>query len=117
MDSAEREILALVSTMSSLVHFLIAVAVLVLGLIVVRPLNKVAGVAYAGAGVGRMIGIGLSALINAMRPKGLDMNMVLAYSGITTLIWLVTALIFFGGVIFGSIKLAETRPEPQRGAW
>lgn len=117
MDSAEREILAMVGSMSSLVHFLIAVAVLVLGLVIVRPLNKVAGVAYACASVGRMSGIALSAIVNALRPKGLDMNMVLVYSGITTLIWFVSALIFFGGVIFGSIKLAETRPEPQRGAW
>lgn len=117
MESAEREILSLISSVSSIVQFLIAASVLVLGLVVVRPLNKVAGVAYVGAGIARMIGIGLSALVYAIRPKEINLDMALAYSGISTLIWMVTALIFFGGVIFGSIKLAESRPQPQRGAW
>lgn len=117
MQPAEREILSLIGSVSSIVHVLVALAVLILGLVTVRPLNKVAGLAYAGAGVCRGVGIGLSALVRAMQPEHADMNTTLANSSITTVIWLITSALFFGGVLFGSIKLAATHAQPQRGAW
>lgn len=117
MQPAEREMLSLIGTMSSIVHVLLALAVLVLGLVVVRPLNKVAGVVYAGAGVCRGVGVILSALVRAMQPEHPDMKTMLAINGVTTLIWIITSALFFGGVIVASIKFADTHVQPQRGAW
>lgn len=115
MESAEREILSLVGGVSTVFSLLVAIAVLVLGIIVVRPLNKVAGIIFAGAGGGRLFGLGLDTLLDALRPHDADMKMYMIFDGIGTLIWIVTAFVFYGGVMFGSIRLAET--PAQRGAW
>lgn len=119
MDSAEREILSLLGSVSTLFSFLVAIAVLVLGIVVVRPLNKVAGIVFAGAGGGRLFGLCLDMILDALQPKDADMNMVMIFNGISTLLWIITALVFYGGIMFGAIKLAETQtqPQPQRGAW
>jgi hypothetical protein len=119
MESAEREIFSLLGSLSTFVAFAVTIAVLVLGLVVVRPLNKVAGLVFAGAGVGRLIGLGLDVILHAVQPKDADLNMIMLFNGIGTLLWIVTALVFYGGVIFASIKLAETQTntQPQRGAW
>lgn len=111
MESAEHEILSLLTGVSSIVHFFIAVAVLVLGLVVVRPLNNLAGLVFAGAAAGRIVGVGLSSIIHALRPKDGDMSTVMFFSGISTVIWLVTVMIFYGGVMFGAIKFAETHTQ------
>ena len=69
MDSAEREILSLLGSVSTLFSFLVAIAVIVLGIVVVRPLNKVAGIVFAGAGGGRLFGLGLDMILDALQPK------------------------------------------------
>jgi hypothetical protein len=115
MESAERQILTLLGSVSTLFSFVVAVAVLVLGLVLVRPLNKIAGLAFAGAGGGRLVGLGLDAILDAAQPKDAGLDTIMVFSVIGTLIWLVTAIVFYGGVMFGSFKLAET--PTQRGAW
>ena len=119
MESAEREILSLVGGVSTVFSLLVAIAVLVLGIVVVRPLNKVAGIVFAGAGGGRLFGLGLDAILDALQPKDAGMSSSMIFYAIGTLIWIVTAIVFYGGVMFGAIKLAETQkqPQPQRGAW
>lgn len=115
MESAEREILSLLGSVSSLFSFLVAIAVLVLGLVIVRPLNKVAGFAFAGAGGGRLVGLGLGMILDAVEPKDAGMDTTMIFSVIDSLIWVVTAIIFYGGIMYGFVKLAET--PTQRGAW
>jgi hypothetical protein len=119
MESAERGILALLGSVSTVVSFAVAIAVLVLGIVVVRPLNKVAGLIFAGAGGGRIIGLGLDMILDAVEPKDAGTNMMLLFDSISTLIWVVAALVFYGGIMFASIKLAatHTQTQPQRGAW
>ncbi|MBK9259976.1 MAG: hypothetical protein IPM54_09090 [Polyangiaceae bacterium] len=114
MQSGERELLSLLGSVNSLFAFLIAIAVLVLGLVVVRPLNKVAGLAFAGAGGGRIIGLGLDAIVDALQPKDADLSIIMLFNSIGTLIWIVTAIVFYGGIMFGSFKLANAHM--QRGA-
>lgn len=115
MDSTEREILSLLGSVSTGFSFLIAIAVLVLGLVIVRPLNKVAGIVFAGAGGGRIAGLGLDVILDALRPKDGGVDTIMIFSTIGSLIWVVTAIIFYGGIMYGSVKLAET--PTQRGAW
>ncbi len=119
MQSAEREILSLLGTVSTGFAFLMCLAVLVLGLVVVRPLNKVAGLLFAGAGAARIVGLGLDVLLDMVQPKDAPLETIMLFSGIGTLLWLVTASVFYGGVMFGAVKLAETHTnsQPQRGAW
>lgn len=116
MESAEREILSLLGGVSTVFSLLVAIAVLVLGIVVVRPLNKVAGIAFAGAGGGRLFGLGVDMILDAARPKDAELNAIMIFSALGTLLWIVTALVFYGGIMFGSIKLAETA-QARRGAW
>lgn len=115
MDSAEREILSLLGSVNTGFAFLVALAVLVLGIVVVRPLNKVAGLAFAGAGGGRILGLGLDTLVKSLQPQGAGVDAAMVFHSIGTLIWIVTALAFYGGIMFGAVKLSET--PTQRGAW
>jgi len=112
MKSAEWEIFSLLGAASTVLTVLIAIAVLVLGLVVVRPLNNVAGIVFAGAGGGRLVGLGLDAVVDALQPKDADVSIIMLFNGIGTLIWIVTAIVFYGGIIFGASKLAEPRPQP-----
>ncbi len=115
MESAERQILSLLGSMSTVFSLLVAIAVLVLGIVVVRPLNSLAGTIFAVASGGRLVGLFLDMILDAIQPKdgGTDTRMI--YYAVGTLLWIVTALVFYGGVMFGSVKLAET--QKQRGAW
>ena len=119
MESAEREIFSLIGSVSSVFSLLVAIAVLVLGIVVVRPLNKVAGIAFSGAGGGRLLGLGLDMVLDALQPKETGTSSSMIFYALGTLIWIVTAVIFYGGVMFGAVKLADTQPQPQpqRGAW
>lgn len=121
MQPAEREILSLLGSVSSIVTLLMAIAVIGLGLAIVRPLNKTAGIVYAVAGAARLFGTILDFILHALRPEGGDMNSILLFSSISTLIWLVTSLVFYGGIIFATVKLAEPQSQqsaqPPRGAW
>lgn len=115
MESAEREILTLLGSVSTFFSFLVAIAVLVLGLVLVRPLNKVAGLVFAGAGGVRLVGLGLTMILDVLEPKGAGLDTVMIFSAIDSLIWVITAIIFYGGIMYASIKLAEM--PTQRGAW
>jgi len=121
MQPAEREILQLLGTVNSIFTFLTAIAVIGLGLMIVRPLNKTAGIVYAIGGAARLFGSILDFILHALRPDGGDMNSVLLFSSISTLIWLGSSLVFYGGIIFATVKLAETQrqqaPQPARGVW
>jgi hypothetical protein len=109
----------LLGTVSTGFAFLMCIAVLVLGLVVVRPLNKVAGLIFAGAGAARIVGLGLDVLFDLLRPKDAQMETFMLFSAIGTLLWLITATAFYGGVMFGAVKLADTHTnsQTQRGAW
>jgi hypothetical protein len=122
MESAERQIFTLLGTVSTGFNFLIAIAVLVLGLVVVRPLNKVAGLAFAGAGGGRLVILVLDVILDALQPKDAELSTIMIFSTLGTLLWMFGAVVFYGGVMFGSVKLAQTQsqqsPQAQRGgAW
>ncbi len=115
MESAEREILSLLGSVNTLFSFVVAIAVLVLGIVVVRPLNKFAGIVFAGAGGGRLFGLGLDMILDALQPKDAELSTIMIFNALGTGLWVVTAIVFYGGVMFGSVKLAETAPT-QRGA-
>ena len=114
MESAEREILSLLGSVSTFFSFVVALVVLVLGIVIVRPLNKIAGLVFAGAGGGRIAGLGLDMIVDALEPKDSGLNTILVFNAIGTLIWVFTAIVFYGGLMYGFIKLAET--PTQRGA-
>jgi len=109
MESADNTFFALIGAVNSGVGFLAALAVLVLGLAVVRPLHATAGLVFAGAGGARIAGIGLSWLLSLARPKDADIDVVMVFIALDTLLWLVTAAIFWGGVAFGAVQLASAK--------
>ncbi|MDI3289808.1 hypothetical protein [Polyangium sp. 15x6] len=114
MDPAERGLLTMIGGLATGVHVLVAIAVLVLGLVLVRPVNQNAGLVFAGAGGVRLFGLVLDFILDAMTVKA-DSIMTLHVIG--TVIWLGTGTVFFGGIAFGSYKLAETRQQKGGGAW
>lgn len=121
MESAERDILTLMSSVNSIFTFLFALAVIGLGIAVVRPINKNIGIIYAVGGAARVFGLLLDTLLHAFRPEKPEMNTILLFSSISTAIWLMTSVVFFGAIIFASYKLCETQTaqpvQPSRGAW
>ncbi|MRG94834.1 hypothetical protein [Polyangium spumosum] len=116
MDSAERGFLSLLGVMSTGVYVLVAIAVLVLGLALVRPVNQTAGLIFAGAGGVRLFGLGLDILLDAMTVKA-DYDSMMIWNALGTVIWLGTGTVFYGGVAFASYKLAEARQQKGGGAW
>ncbi|MDI1443247.1 hypothetical protein [Polyangium sp. 6x1] len=115
MNPAERGFLSVIGGVGSGVQVLVAIAVLVLGIVLVRPVNQNAGVVFAAAGGVRLFGLVLDFLLDAMTVKG---DAFMFMHAIGTVIWLVTGTVFYGGIAFGSYKLAETRQQPKGGgAW
>jgi len=116
MDSAERGLLSLLGSLGTGVHFLVAIAVLVLGLAVVRPLNQTAGFIFAAAGGVRVFGLILDMIIDSLMAKA-DYDSIMVYNALGTVVWLGTGVVYFGGIAFGAYKLAETRQQKGGGAW
>jgi hypothetical protein len=116
MESAERGLLSLLGTLGTGVYFLVAIAVLVLGLVLVRPLNQTAGFAFAAAGGVRLFGLLLDMVIDSMMAKA-AYDSFMIYNAIGTVVWLGTGVVYFGGIAFGAVKLAETRQQKGGAAW
>ncbi|MDC3954585.1 hypothetical protein [Polyangium jinanense] len=114
MNPAERGLLSVLGGVATGVHVLVAIAVLVLGLVLVRPVNQNAGLIFAGAGGVRLFGLGLDLILDAMT---VTPDAIMTMHAIGTVIWLGTGTVFFGGIAFGSYKLAETRQQKGGGAW
>ncbi|MDC0749485.1 hypothetical protein [Polyangium mundeleinium] len=117
MDPAERGLLSVIGGLATGVHVLVAIAVLVLGLVVVRPVNQNAGFVFAGAGGVRLFGLVLDFIVDAMMANaGFDAIMI--WSAISSVISIGTSAVFFGGIAFGAYTLAGTRPQQKGGgAW
>lgn len=116
MDSAERGLLSLLGSLSTGVYVLVAIAVLVLGLALVRPVNQMAGLILAGAGGVRLFGLVLDLLVDTMMSKT-DYDSIMIWNALGTVIWLGTGTVFYGGVAFATYKLAEARQQKGGGAW
>ncbi|MDI1477048.1 hypothetical protein [Polyangium sp. y55x31] len=118
MNPAERGLLSLLGGVATGVHVLVAIAVLVLGLVLVRPVNQNAGLVFAGAGGVRLVGLGLDFIVDMLMAKS-DFDSIMLWSALGSVIWLGTGTVFFGGIAFGAYKLAETRQPQQKGggAW
>ncbi len=115
MQSAERSLLSLLGSVSTGVHFLVAIAVLVLGLVLVKPLHQTAGFVFAGAGGARLVGLGIDLVIDAIQ-AGSSYDTLMVWNMLGTLVWLGTSAIFYGGVMFGAYRLSEVRTRGG-GAW
>lgn len=121
METAEREIITLLSSVNSIFTLLVTLAVMALGLGVVRPLHKNAGIIYAVGGSARLVGYLLDNLLNVVRPEKPDLNTVLLFRSLSTAIWLMTSVVFYGAIIFATFKFCEKQAapsiQPSRGAW
>jgi hypothetical protein len=101
--------MSLLGTLSSVVGFLVAVVVLVLGFVVVRPVHATAGTMLGGAGAVRVVGLGLTMGISALIPKDGGLDAALAFGTITSLLSMATTGVFWGGIAFATWQMAESR--------
>ncbi len=111
MESAVQQILIMLGSVSSVVSFLVAITVLVLGLVIVRPLNNVAGIIFAVVGAGQLFSLGFTDIVWPLVPQMGDMETLFLLGDIRALIRVCGALFLYAGVMFGSIKLATTNAQ------
>ncbi|TKD13199.1 hypothetical protein [Polyangium fumosum] len=117
MDPAERGFLSVIGGLATGVHVLVAIAVLVLGLVVVRPVNQNAGFVFAGAGGVRLVGLVLDFIVDALMANA-GFDAIMMWNALNSVISIGTSVVFFGGIAFGAYTLAETRPQQKGGgAW
>lgn len=104
----DRELMATLGTIGSGVHCLLALGVLLVGILVVRPRHEQAGYLLAGAGIAKLVGFGISFGIGAARRAsegGLDEAM--AFGAIQSLLSIVFGVLFWGGIAFAAYRMAQ----------
>jgi hypothetical protein len=109
MGQMDRELMSMLGTVGSIVGFLVAIAVLVIGFAVVRPHHATAGVVIGGAGGVRVLGLGLTMGLGALRSSDSGLEAALAFGTISTLISMLTTAAFWGGIVYGTWLMAESR--------
>lgn len=113
MGSMDRGLISIIGSINSVVVGLVAIAVLVLGLVVVRPKHATAGVVFAGAGGARLLGVAISFTLSAMRPTGGDYETAMAFGVVQTLVSMFFGVIFWGGIAVGAYQMAEAATKQQ----
>lgn len=113
MEPTEQEIFLWLGMVATAFSYLVSIAIVVLGIVVVQPINKTAGRIFAAAGGSRLVGLLLQLALNFARPENSSMNVATIFRGLSTLLWLITATVFYGGVMLGAVKFVMTTRNDQ----
>ena len=103
----DRELMSILGTLHSGVNVIVAIAVLVLGLVLVRPKHATAGLVLAAAGGARLLGMALSTALRALRPTEGGYEAMMAINLSTSLLWILFGAAFWGGIVFAALQMAE----------
>ena len=95
---------SILSTLNTGIDVLVAIGVIVLGFVVVRPVHQTAGMVIGGAGGARLVGLILLSVLHALQTPG-DFSIALGLFG--SLISLGMSAVFWGGIIMGVWQMAE----------
>lgn len=111
----DRELMALLGSVAGGVAVLVALGVLLVGVLVVRPRHEQAGFVLMGAGLARLLGIGVSYGLSALRGSSGGYEAAMAFGVLTTLVSMVFGVLFWGGIAFAVYRMALFA-EMNRGA-
>lgn len=103
----DRELMSMLGTLHGGVNVVVAIAVLVLGLVLVRPKHATAGLVLAGAGGARLVGILLSWGLHALRPTDGGYEVAMGMSLVSSLLSMLFAGAFWGGIVFAALQMAD----------